>query len=663
MMHEQKSIRVKTLLFLTLFLTCLSAQNVSAQSPGTMPPNNIPQNGPPPGEIGNPPGGPMMEAAALEDKTTSDYFIDLDASTASINAYIDYLFEKKIITDPEGMKLFHPKDQLSRQDLALMLFNKYKYAQTGSGYDDIPDKNYAYMAVINGKASRIFEDGEKFFPNQPVTKGQLALWLYRSEINNGMPPFMVSSDVSAFKDGETLSEDMKKAVATLARIQVLKADADGNFNASAAVSRTDIVGILYPLSFLGQPHGEPGKPGGPGAPGGKPGMMPGMNPGTVDHGSSAYMATKDISSKTFSSVSDSENALRADGDVNVVLTDVIIEKTGGQAAEGDACNFYGSNAAFLAMNGSRATINNSTIKSSTHGGNGIFSYGKGTEVIVNDCTISTTQGSSGGIMVTGGGKMNITNSQIETQGRSSAALRTDRGGGVLTVKGGTYTAHGEGSPSIYSTADIKVSDATLTATSSEAVVIEGKNSVALKDCIVSGNMRKENVQNLQNIMIYQSMSGDAEQGRSSFSMEGGSLTSHNGDMLYVTNTSCNVKLQNVLLNPFNDIFLKVVGNDARNGWGVIGKNGGTCNFEAINQKISGKIIVDQISSLEMTLTEGSQLNGSINNGNEGGKISLHLDNASKWKLTGDSYLSSLSGEIKNIDLNGHKLVVDGRALE
>lgn len=97
---------------------------------------------------------------------------------------------------------------------------------------------------------------------------------------------------------------------------------------------------------------------------------------------------------------------------------------------------------------------------------------------------------------------------------SSAAIRSDRGGGTVNVKKGSYTTNGYNSPAIYSTADISVSDADLTATNSEALVIEGQNSIALTDCTVSGSMSKDqgtsSDENVHNVMIYQSMSGDAQ---------------------------------------------------------------------------------------------------------------------------------------------------------
>jgi hypothetical protein len=97
------------------------------------------------------------------------------------------------------------------------------------------------------------------------------------------------------------------------------------------------------------------------------------------------------------------------------------------------------------------------------------------------------------------------------------AIRTDRGGGTVTVAGGCYTTSGLGSPAIYSTADITVSDATLVSNLSEGVCIEGKNSVTVNNSSLTANNTEMNgnATFLDTIMIYQSMSGDADSGTSS----------------------------------------------------------------------------------------------------------------------------------------------------
>ena len=156
------------------------------------------------------------------------------------------------------------------------------------------------------------------------------------------------------------------------------------------------------------------------------------------------------------------------------------------------------------------------------GANGVFSYGgnggrngaegDGTTVIIEDTKITTTGNGSGGIMTTGGGIMKAKNLTVNTSGRSSAPIRSDRGGGIVTVEGGSYTSSGQGSPVIYSTADITVSNAVLTSTMSEGAVIEGKNSITLNNCqmTVSNTRRNSHAQFLDGIMLFQSFSGQRQ---------------------------------------------------------------------------------------------------------------------------------------------------------
>lgn len=114
-------------------------------------------------------------------------------------------------------------------------------------------------------------------------------------------------------------------------------------------------------------------------------------------------------------------------------------------------------------------------------------YGDGV-AMVSDTTISTTQDTSGGIHVAGGGTLYAKNLTVTTKGESSAAIRSDRGSGTMVVDGGTYVSSGVGSPAVYVTADITIHEAALAATGSEALCLEGLNSVRLYDCDLTGNM-------------------------------------------------------------------------------------------------------------------------------------------------------------------------------
>jgi hypothetical protein len=400
---------------------------------------------------------------------------------------------------------------------------------------------------------------------------------------------------------------------------------------------------------------------GMGAPGGFGG---GFGADGTDNGTSANDVSDNdvLTDLSYSSEGDDENALRADN-VTATLENVSITKTG-SSSNTENGDFYGMNAAFLAQNGANVTITGGEVTTNAVNGNGIFSYGSGTTVNVSGTKIRTSERNSGGIQTTGGGTMNAENLDIKTEGSSSAAIRSDRGGGNVSVSGGTYETSGTGSPAIYCTADITVSGAELTANNSEGVVVEGKNSVKLSDCNLSGSMKgtyNDGSENIQCIMIYQSMSGDADVGEAYFSADGGKITSLAGDMFYVTNTSCKIDLTNVEFIMSDGVFLRAAGNTSERGWGRQGENGGDVVMTLTNQTVSGDIAVDEISSLDLTMT-ASNLTGAVNSENSGGEINITLDESSVWTLTADSYVTSFSGDVSQITAGEYHLYVNGEMI-
>lgn len=360
-----------------------------------------------------------------------------------------------------------------------------------------------------------------------------------------------------------------------------------------------------------------------------------------------------------SNSSDGEHAIEADGE-SASYSKVRVTKTG-DSEEGDEADFYGDNAAVFATNGATLDLLNIVIDTDGKHANAVFSYGEGTTVNISNSEIRTSGNCSGGLMTTGGGTMNAENLTIHTTGNSSAAIRSDRGGGTVTVTGGSYTTDGKGSPVIYSTADITVNDAKMESTSSQGVVVEGRNSVTLNNVsLVADNNSKNSDKSswYQAVMIYQSMSGDAAEGEASFSMKDGSLVNKNGDIFFVNNTVTTITLENVEITNQDSagVFLRA----AAAGWGSEGSNGGKVNLILKNQTQEGDLLVDRVSTVNMYLTSGSTYQGAINSDNEG-KVYVEIESGSKWILTGDSYVTSLTCDADAIDLNGHTLYVNGVA--
>ena len=409
-------------------------------------------------------------------------------------------------------------------------------------------------------------------------------------------------------------------------------------------------------------------------PDGKGGDKPDGKPGGTQS-EVVYDAATEITksqrddNKTYESSDADKIALMISTSDEVTITDPTVKKSG-DSDGGDNCNFYGQNAAVLVKGGSTTTISGGTVTSDASGANGVFCYGgnggkngsdgDGTTLVIKNTTITTTGDGSGGIMTTGGGITKAENLTVTTSGRSSAAIRTDRGGGTVTVSGGTYTSNGLGSPAIYSTADITCENATL---------VSNLNSITLNNCNLTANNTKQNgnAKFLDTIMIYQSMSGDAASGTSSFAMKGGSLTSRNGHVFHVTNTNAVINLNGV--NITNEDSSKVLISVCDDGW-----NGGnnTATLNAQNQKLEGGVLVGDNSTLTLNLTQGSEFSGYVSGkitnasgdtvSTEVGKVSVKLDSTSKWTLTADSYVTSFDGDASNVISNGFKLYVNGKEL-
>lgn len=404
--------------------------------------------------------------------------------------------------------------------------------------------------------------------------------------------------------------------------------------------------------------------GGQGGPGGAPG---GQSQGVDSYDTAnTYDSDTEVSDTSLESTGTDENAALVSSGANVTFNNIDITRNSSDNTGGDNSSFYGVGAALLATDGN-AYVKGGTVTTDAAGGAGLFAYGDGT-VYAADTTIKTTQDTSGGIHAAGGGKLYAWDLNVETDGESAAAIRSDRGGGTMVVDGGTYTSNGVGSPAVYCTADIAVKDATLTANGSEAVCIEGLNSLHLFNCDLTGNMSDlSQNDSTWTVILYQSMSGDSEVGNSTFHMDGGTLTSKNGGVFYTTNTESDITLKDVDItyNNDNEYFLRCTGNNNERGWGESGANGADCDFTAISQDMEGSVIWDTISQLDFYMTDGSNLTGAIIDdesfaGNGGdGYCNVYVSDDSTWTVTGDSTVSKLSNAGTIVDDSGKTVTVKG----
>jgi hypothetical protein len=408
-----------------------------------------------------------------------------------------------------------------------------------------------------------------------------------------------------------------------------------------------------------------GGAGGPGGSGG--GTSGGGGSSSVTYTAvNEYSTSATVTGATIASTGTDEEAVLVDNsNANVLLDGCAVSRNSASSTGGDNSSFYGVGADALVTSG-KLFVKGGTYDTSAKGGAGVFAYDGGA-AYVKDATISTSLSTSGGVHVAGGGTLYGWDNTVTTQGESSAAVRSDRGGGTMRLSGGTYTSNGTGSPAVYCTADIEVSDATLISNGSEALCLEGKNSTSLFNCSLTGNMplNSQNEGLQWNVIVYQSMSGDSATGTGNFSMVGGSLEAKTGGMLYTTNTASEFLLDGVTIaNSDADSFLmRCTGNSNSRGWGTTGSNGATTNFTAVAQAMEGKIVWDYSSKLDTYLTQGSTWTGAsiIDTTDQGSATSGHgnlvIDSTSKWVVSADSVLTSLENAGTIVDPSGNAVTI------
>jgi hypothetical protein len=138
-------------------------------------------------------------------------------------------------------------------------------------------------------------------------------------------------------------------------------------------------------------------------------------------------------------------------------------------------------------------------------------------------------------------------------------------------------------------------------------------------------------------------------------------------MFSIANTTADISLTGVMIT--NNVGTLLTAEALNSGtWGTAGSNGGKVTFTASGTALTGNVIVDDISTAAVSLTDASTLSGEINNAATGETVSLALDSTSNWTVTGTSYLTTLTGlelngtTVTNIVGNGHCVYYSGSTI-
>lgn len=334
---------------------------------------------------------------------------------------------------------------------------------------------------------------------------------------------------------------------------------------------------------------------------------------------------------------------------NLTLNNCTMTKTG-DASDVNQSSQYGINAGVLATFASKVIISGGSVTTDASGANGLFATGSGSSITMSDGVIEASGANAHGVDATYGGTITLTNVDVSTDGASASVLATDFGGGTVTVTGGTIIAKateaGSHSAGIYSTGIITVSNAAVSSLGDCGGVIDGANSIILNNTSLSGTV--------EGIKIWKTAPAAGE---ATVTIDGGALTSTEGDGFYVTGETGNAATAALTVKNGATV-------TAASGNIVNVKNSSVATFVADAVFLSGNLTADDASTLEITLKNGTALNGRIVN------AAVTMDANSTWSLNGYSILTvfsdpgGISGlSVTNVTGNGHDIHYDSSLTE
>jgi len=192
------------------------------------------------------------------------------------------------------------------------------------------------------------------------------------------------------------------------------------------------------------------------------------------------------------------------------------------------------------------------------------------------------------------------------------------------------------SAGIYSTGTITASNATITSAIADGGVIEGSNNITLNDVTMSGEP--------DGIKIYHSESGDASGFTGTLVVNGGTMTATAGPAIYVEN-------ETAVITAENSAAFSASTNDI-----IASDDSSAVTFTATAETLTGNLVASTASTFAASLTSSTTLKGIVTN------VALTIDATSKWNVTGNSVLTTLSDAsgisgttISNITGNGYTI--------
>ena len=312
----------------------------------------------------------------------------------------------------------------------------------------------------------------------------------------------------------------------------------------------------------------------------------------------------------------------------------------------------GQNASILLNTRKSLDLINTSIETNGSGSSGLAVVIQGAEAKISNCQITTNGERSKGLLACSHGRITADNVTINTAGEKSTAVATDAGVGYIELRDCNITTTGPHSPGLLSTGEVKGENVNVSTDASTALVVDGSGKMELFDSNITSSGSKC-------VNMFYSASNANEEITGTFSMHNGSLASTRGPLFNVTNTNANITLNSVDIGEnASGIILKAAHDTSDLGreGPVNSSRGANVNIETIYQELEGELLIDEESTLNLTLSS-SHLKGNINKDKKKKKVILNIENGSSVELTDNCYVDELKiSPDSTLIENGFKII-------
>lgn len=284
------------------------------------------------------------------------------------------------------------------------------------------------------------------------------------------------------------------------------------------------------------------------------------------------------------------------------------------------------------------------------------------------------------VLATAKAQVELDDLHVVILGAACSGLATAAGGGSITANNCNVITSGSKSPCLYSRDAISVSGGIYEAMRAETAVVESGGSMTVTNAALSskhkaGAVRLTRAGDGGAAAGAAAGSGGAaagDGGTAAFTMSGGSIVyADRGPVFHVIGCTGVIEVSGVKMMALSDTVLRAEAGEVGAPVNGAGDTAPAMNIpahavlKADRQNLVGEITADSLSVVEITLGDGSSLEGSIDPKDKAKEIDLTLAAGSNWLVKADSHLSGLSlaagidGEtITEITGNGHTVYYD-----